>query len=173
LGVHALLTFLPKHLTRSERHEHAMKLDLTNFQAVAASLTVEGEACDLPNAKLWLQAADAEIAPLIQKLGAASFTEIERLIVELREAQDHLQSENERIERETVRYVNLTQMASTTAKIISDAISQWHPARNQQKSTTSEAVAASPEDDDTGIKTSGHHGAGHDAADAAHGSSIV
>ena len=42
-----------------------MKLEMTNFQAVAASLTVEGDVCDLPNAKVWMQAADTEIAPLI------------------------------------------------------------------------------------------------------------
>jgi hypothetical protein len=54
------------------RHEHAMKLEMANFQAVAASLTIEGEVCDLPHAKLWMQAeADAEMAPVIQKLGAA------------------------------------------------------------------------------------------------------
>ena len=49
--------------------------------------------------------------------------------------------DGERIEREMVRYVNLTQMASFTAKIILDAISQWHPARNQQNA--SEVTAAS------------------------------
>jgi hypothetical protein len=76
-----------------------MNLEMTNFQAVAASLSVEGEVCDLPNAKLWTQAkTDAEIAPLIQKLGATSIAEIERLIVELQKAKDHLQSENERID---------------------------------------------------------------------------
>jgi hypothetical protein len=41
------------------------------------------------------------------------------------------------------RYVRLTEMASTTAKIISDAVSQWHPAGNYQKSSTFEATAAS------------------------------
>jgi hypothetical protein len=44
-----------------------------------------------------------------------------------------------------VRYTNLTQMASFTAKIIFDAISQWHPASNQQNA--SEVTAASTEDD--------------------------
>jgi hypothetical protein len=54
-----------------------------------------------------------------------------------------LHSERERIEREALRYTSLTQMASTTAKIISDAVSRWHPARNQQKSNTSKATPAS------------------------------
>ena len=99
-----------------------MKPEMTKFQAFAASLAVEGKVCEL-NAKLWMQAADEEMVPLIQKLGATSTAEIERLIAELQEAKDHLQSERERIERETLRYTSLTQMASTTAKIISDAVS--------------------------------------------------
>ena len=102
-----------------------------------------------------MQPADAEIAPLIQRLGATSTAEIEGLIVELQEAKDHLQSERERIERETLRYTSLTQMAATTAKIISDAVSQWHPARNQQKSDTCKAKPASTE-----VRTIGYPGRG-------------
>src|SRR5262245_37668058 len=114
-----------------------MNLEMTNFQAVAASLPVEGDVCDLADAKLWVQSnTHAEITPLIQKLGATSIAEIERLIVELQKAKDHLHSEQERIEREAIRYTTLMQTASTTAKIISDAISQWHPACSEQNSDT-------------------------------------
>jgi hypothetical protein len=60
---------------------------MTHFQDFAAA--VEGEVCDLPNAKPWMQAADSEMTPLIQKLGATSTSEIERLITELQEAKDH------------------------------------------------------------------------------------
>jgi hypothetical protein len=121
-----------------------MKLDITSFQSVAAGLPVEGDVCDLPNAKLWMQSGtDPEMAPLIQKLCATSIAEIERLIAELREAKDHLQSERERIEREVARYMRLTEMALTTAKIISDAVSQWRPAGNPQKSTPFKATASS------------------------------
>ena len=119
-----------------------MKLEMANFQAVAASLAVEGEVCDLPDAKLWMQSeTDGEMTPLIQKIGATSIAEIDRLIAELQEAKDHLQSEKERIERETVRYKNLAQMASTTAKIISDAVSQWNPLATSRNQTC-------PTDDD-------------------------
>jgi hypothetical protein len=142
LDVHALLTFLPKHLT-GERPEHTMQPEMTDFQAFAATLAVEGEVCDLPHAKFWMQAADEDMAPIIQKLAATSTAEIERLIADLQEAKDHLQSERQRIERETSRYTSLTQMASTTARIISDAVSQWHP----QKPKTTKAAAASIEDD--------------------------
>jgi hypothetical protein len=50
-----------------------------------------------------------------------------------------------RILVETLRYMKLTQMASFTAKIILDTISQWHPASNPQKSGASEVTAASVE----------------------------
>ena len=120
-----------------------MKPEISDFQAFVASLAVEGEVCNLPKGRLWIQAADAEIAPLIQRLGTISTAEIERLIVEMQKAKDHLQSERERIEAETLRYTSLTQMASTTAKIISDAVSRWHPARNEQKSDTCKATPAS------------------------------
>jgi hypothetical protein len=119
-----------------------MKFDITNFQTLAANLPVEGEVCDLARPGVSTQAeTDTEIAPLIQQVGATSIVEIDRLIAELQEVRNHLQAEGERVEREMVRYTNLTQMASFTAKIIFDAISQWHPASNQQNA--SEVTAAS------------------------------
>ena len=126
-----------------------MKPEMTDFHAFAANLVAEGEVCDLPHAKP-MQAAHEEMVPLIQELEATPTAEIERLIAELQEAKDHLQSERERIERETSRYTSLTQMASTTARIISDAVAQWHP----QKSKTTKAAPASIEDD-TGVSTIG------------------
>ena len=119
-----------------------MKLEMTNFRALAANLVAEGEVCDLAHADVSTQTeTGTEIAPLIQQIGDTSIAEIDRLMAELQEAKSYLQSEGERIEREMVRYTNLTQMASFTAKIILDAISQWHPASNQQNA--SEVTAAS------------------------------
>ena len=124
-----------------------MKLEMTDFQTVAANLAVEGEVCDLPPLPPWTQTeTETEIAALIQKAEAAPIAEIERLIVELQKARDHLHLEAERIEREMVRYANLAQTASVTTKIIFDAVSQWHPARSQQQSTASEIKATSTED---------------------------
>ena len=124
-----------------------MKLEMTNFQAVAAKLVVEGEVCEVAHAELSTQTeTETEIAPVIQKLGATSIAEIDWLMAEVREAKNYLQSEGGRIEQETVRYVNLTQLASVTAKIVLDAISQWHPARNQPKSHVSEGAATATED---------------------------
>jgi hypothetical protein len=73
----------------------------------------------------------------------------------LQEAKSYLLSEGERIEKEMVRYANLTQMALASAKIIFDAVSQWHPARKQQNA--SEVTAASTEEDIGAFRKSPHH----------------
>jgi hypothetical protein len=125
-----------------------MKLEMSNFQAVAANLTVQGEICDLPHAALApLTETPTEIVPLIQKIGAASIEEIDRLFAELQLAKELLQSELERVEQEVVRFTDLAQMASVTTKIIVDAMAQWHPAHNQQKARASEVKVASTDDD--------------------------
>jgi hypothetical protein len=76
---------------------------------------------------------DADVAPLIRKVGATSIAEIEKLIGELQATKNFLQSEADRIEREMARYMNLTQMASASVKIIFDTVSGWrqagHPMR--------------------------------------------
>ena len=98
-----------------------MKLEMTNFQAVAANLVAEGDVCDLACAKPATQPeTDTEIAPIIQKLGATSIADIDNLVSELQEARDYLQSEEERIRAETVRYISLTGAASASVKIIFD-----------------------------------------------------
>src|SRR5262245_17311293 len=124
-------------------------------EAVAANTEIKQEIFELAHAELSAQAeTDPEIATFIQKAEATSIAEIDRLLAELEDAKNHLQSEEKRIEQEVARYMNLTQMTSLSAKIISDAVSQLHPARNQQKSNPAEVTAASTEDD-IGIRTSG------------------
>jgi hypothetical protein len=94
-----------------------------------------------------------DIAPLVHKVGATSIAEIEKLIGELQEARDFLQSEGERVRRETERYTNLTQTASASVKIISDTVAGWreagHPLRNQPRSGEME-VTPYPTEDVTG-----------------------
>jgi hypothetical protein len=160
--VDARLTGSIKNAHFRDGWDHLMKLEMTNFRALAANLVVEGEVCDLTHAEVSTQTeTDAtEIAPLIQQVGDTSIAEIDRLIADLQEAKSYLQSEGERIERETVRYTNLTQMASFTAKIIFDAISQWHPASNQQNA--SEVTAASTEDA-IGVSGKSNHHSDRDA----------
>jgi hypothetical protein len=93
---------------------------------------------------------DVKIAPLVQQVGATSIAEVEEMIGELQEAKDFLQSEGERVQRETEHYTTLTQMASASVKIISDTIAQWreagHPLRNHSTSTQFEVTPFPPED---------------------------
>jgi hypothetical protein len=76
---------------------------------------------------------DPPSAPLIQKIGATSIAEIEKLIGELQETRNFLESEGDRIQREMARYINLTQRALASVRIIFDVLSGWrqagHPLR--------------------------------------------
>src|SRR5262245_9377462 len=136
-----------------------MNFDITNFQSLAANLPVEGEVCDLTHAEVSTQTEiNTEIAPLIQQVVATSISAIDRLITDLQEVRNHLQSEGERVEREMIRYTKLTQMASFTAKIIFDTISQWHPAINRQKPSASEVTVALTEDDMRVLEKDHHQG---------------
>ena len=96
---------------------------------------------------------DADVAPLIQKVGAPSIAQIEKLIGELHEARNLLEAEGERIQRETAHYVKFTQLASSSVKIIFDTVSGWreagHPIRNQSRSHEFE-ITPSPAEDNTG-----------------------
>ena len=128
-----------------------MKLEMTNFQAVAANLVAEGDVCDLACAKPATQPEfDTEIAPIIQKLGATSIADIDNLVSELQEARDYLQSEGERIRAETVRYISLTGAASASVKIIFDALRAWrtadHSTHNQSQASAVEIMDAVIED---------------------------
>ena len=128
-----------------------MKLEMTNFQAVAANLVAEGDVCDLACAKPATQPeTETEIAPIIQKLGATSIADIDNLVSELQEARDYLQSEGERIRAETVRYIRLTGAASASVKIIFDALRAWrtadHSPPNQSQASAFEMTDAVIED---------------------------
>ena len=132
-----------------------MKLEMTNFQAVAANLVAEGDVCDLACAKPATQPeTDTEIAPIIQKLGATSIADIDNLVSELQEARDYLQSEGERIRAETVRYISLTGAASASVKIIFDALRAWrtadHSAHNQSQASAFEMDAVIEDASDWG-----------------------
>ena len=98
-------------------------------------------------------ATDFEIAPLVEKVGAKSLAEIEKMIGELQQAKDFLQSEGERVQRETEQYTTLTQMASASVKIISDTVTRWreagHPLRSHSSSSQLE-ITPSPSENDPG-----------------------
>ena len=107
-----------------------MNLDLPNLRDAASTLPVGGDVCDIPSRSV----TDTDVAPQIQKLVATPIAEMERLIAELQQAKAYLQSECQRLEQETARYVSLTQLVSETTTVISDSILQWHPARGDQRS---------------------------------------
>jgi hypothetical protein len=94
--------------------------------------------------------ADVEIAPLVEKIGVTSIA----MIGELQAAKDFLESEGERVQRETEHYTTLTQMASASVKIISDTVAGWreagHPVRSHSRSPQFDLTLA-PADDDTGV----------------------
>jgi hypothetical protein len=85
-----------------------------------------------------LAETDAEVVLLIEKIGATSIGEIEKLIGGMQEAKNFLQSEKERIQRETARYAKLAQTASASIEIIFDTVRGWreagHPVDNESKS---------------------------------------
>jgi hypothetical protein len=89
---------------------------------------------------------DADVAPLIQKVGAPSIAQIEKLIGELHEARNLLETEGERIQRETARYIKFAQMASRSVKIISETLSGWRQAGHPLQ----KFVTRSPADDSAG-----------------------
>jgi hypothetical protein len=98
-----------------------------------------------PNASLPPE-TDADVAPLIQKVGALSIAQIEKLIGELHEARNLLEAEGERIQRETTRFIKFAQGASASVEIISDTLSGWRQAGHP----LSEFVTRSAADDSTG-----------------------
>src|SRR4029079_3032825 len=123
-----------------------MKLELTNFQAVAANLVAEGDVCALVCAKPATQPeTDTQIAPIIQKLGATSIADIDNLVSELQEAKDYLQSEGARSRTHVAHYAALAGAASASVKIIFDVLRAWrttgHPAHNQSQASTFEIMA--------------------------------
>jgi prophage DNA circulation protein len=85
-------------------------------------------------------------APIIHKIGAPSIAQIEKLIAELQEARKLLESEEERIQREMVRYVKFVQMSLACLKIASDTVSGWHQAGHPMRRFLSGA------DDSTGAR---------------------
>ena len=72
---------------------------------------------------------DAEIVPLVQKIEAGSIAEIEKMIGEMQEAKNFLQTEWERIQRETARYMKLAQTASASVEIIFETVRGWRESR--------------------------------------------
>jgi hypothetical protein len=89
---------------------------------------------------------DADVAPLIQKVGAPSIAQIEKLIEELHAARNLLEAEGQRIQRETARYIKFAQLASASVETISNILSGWRQAGHPLQ----KFVRRSPADDSAG-----------------------
>jgi len=92
------------------------------LQTIAA---IESEARELVESEAPSKSSaenDAEITPLIEKIGASSIAEIERLVGALEESKNFLEFEGKRIQRETSRYINLGRTASASVEIMFDAV---------------------------------------------------
>ncbi len=121
---------------------NAMKSEMFMLAAAATVEVVEEmrdplPAEDLPapesTADAGADPAGDRFASLIQDIAATPIEELERLIGQLQEARAYLQAEGERVERETVGYVQLSQTALELVKIISETVGEWrkagHPVR--------------------------------------------
>src|SRR6266480_1214427 len=146
---------------RRDEEAHVMEPGKRALQALGI---IESETRDLVHAEVPStpkSETDVEIAPLVQKIGATSIAEIEKMIGELQEAKDFLQSEGERVQRETEHYTNLTQMASASVKIISDTVAGWreagHPLPNQSRSPQFDLTLAPADDNSTWARVQDHH----------------
>src|SRR5262245_925046 len=104
---------------------------------------------------------EVEIAPLVQKVGAISIAEIEKMIGGLQAAKDFLESEGERVQREAEQYTTLTQMASASVKIISDTVAGWrqagHPLRDPSRSPQFDLTLSPAEDNTSSARLPDQH----------------
>jgi hypothetical protein len=67
----------------------------------------------------------SQVNSLIQRVAGASVLEIEKLISELQGLRDFLRSEGDRVQREIAGYVQLSDAAMKSTKIIADSVTQW------------------------------------------------
>lgn len=65
------------------------------------------------------------INSLLDRVSSSSVSEIDSLIVDLRNVRDFLQNEGERVQREITTYAQLSQVAMTSVKIIAESMTQW------------------------------------------------
>jgi hypothetical protein len=118
-----LRTFSREELFNGGKAMDALKTDKSAPATGAKS--VEGEKRDLARPRAPLVVDTGEASGDVLQAGAKSIGEIEKLMGELSAARDYLQSEGERIRRDTARYGQLTQSALSSVKIISEGMEKW------------------------------------------------
>ena len=83
------------------------------------------------------------IGDLVQKVGATSVAEIEKLIGDLQAARSYLKAEADRLQQELTRYAHLSDTASASVKIITESLGQWRKGNEAVRNV----VAGSPRSD--------------------------
>jgi hypothetical protein len=68
------------------------------------------------------------VGTLIQRVAGASLVEIDGVIEELRNMRDFLHNEGDRVQREIAGYVQVSQTAAASMKIIAESMAQWRAA---------------------------------------------
>ena len=71
---------------------------------------------------------------LIQRVSGTSVLEIEKLISELQNLRDFLQSEGQRVQREIAEYAQMSQAASKSTKVIAESLAQWKQTAESNRS---------------------------------------
>ena len=68
---------------------------------------------------------------LIERISAASVSEIERVLGELSNIRDTLRSEGERIQHEIVRYATMSEAAMRSTRVFAESLTQWQSQAQQ------------------------------------------
>jgi hypothetical protein len=122
---------------------NASKLEISSRQADAISASIEGNAnnsargegtISKPRYETGAELSSQTLAALVQKIGAPSIAEIEKLIGDLQAARSYLESEGQRIQQEMTRYAHLSDTASASVKIITESLGQWRNGNNASRS---------------------------------------
>ena len=117
----------------TERSAQAVTAISDVAEGIRDLIAVEIPSISIPADEAGAALGDDKFTSLIQKIAATSVEELDRLIGELQQAKAYLQSEGERIERETMGYVQLSQTALESVRIISETVGEWrkagHPVR--------------------------------------------
>jgi hypothetical protein len=108
-------------------------------EAQASAMQIEGELGELirrdvgplrkpqpvaPNA----DAAVGQVNSVIDRVSSASVKEIEKLIAELENLRDFVQTEGQRVQREISGYAQMSQSAMSSTKIMVESVAKWKAA---------------------------------------------
>ncbi len=82
------------------------------------------------------------LGDFVQKVGATSITEIDRLISDLQAARSYLKAEGDRIQQEMTRYAHLSDTASASVKIITESLGQWRKGNDSARGESAGSTRA-------------------------------